>query len=51
MIFNLTKKQLFTNYFFNQLITFSEFNLTALICKDKDGDESGSAVAHDKYEA
>ena len=30
---------------------FSDFELRALTCKDKDGDESGSAVAHDIYKA
>ena len=30
---------------------YSDFELRALTCKDKDGDESGSAVAHDKYKA
>ena len=29
----------------------SDFELRALTCKDKDGDESGSAVAHDIYKA
>ena len=33
------------------LITFLDFELRAITCKDKNGDETGSAVAHDIYKA